>query len=125
MFSSLSRPILSRKNGPRGPIAKLCLHFSTINSNQKTNQTKLIWSSTKETKASGYDQLETLFDEEIKRGGVVPVFKRSLLYANHIAVEDSTGEYTYRQILDASKKLAAEILANTSGNNSDLTEPFF
>lgn len=82
-----------------------------------TNQTKPNIDGTIGTKPSGYDQLYNLFDKEIQQGGVVPIFKRSLLYANHIAVEDGTGEYTHRQILDASKKLAAEILAFASGNN--------
>lgn len=82
-----------------------------------TNKTKPNIEGTNQTKPSGYDQLLNLFDKEIQREGVVPIFKRSLLHANHIAVEDSTGEYTHRQILDASENLAANILAHTSGNN--------
>lgn len=82
-----------------------------------TNKAKPNIEGTNQTNPSGYDQLLNLYDKEIQQGGVVPVFKWSLLYANHIALEDCTGEYTHRQILDASTNLTTEILAHTSGNN--------
>lgn len=116
MFSLVSRSISLRNICPHRR-----LHLSTIYSNQITNKTKPNIAGTNEkTKPSGYDQLYNLFDKEIKQGGVVPIFKRSLLHANHIAVEDGTGEYTHRQILDASTNLTAEILAHTSGNKNNL-----
>lgn len=81
-----------------------------------TNKTKPNTEGTNGNKPNGYDQLYNLMDKEIQQGGVVPIFKRSLLHVNHIAVEDCTGEYTHQQILDASNNLAAEILAHASGN---------
>lgn len=85
-----------------------------------TNKTKPNIESTNRTKPSGFEQLYNLFDKEIQQGGVVPTFKRSLLHVNQIAIEDGTGEYTHRQILDASTNLAAQILAHTSGNKLNL-----
>lgn len=64
----------------------------------------------------GADKLANVFDNELNRGDVVPVFKRSLLHANRVAIKDGSGEYSYRQILEAAKHLAADILAQTSGN---------
>lgn len=63
----------------------------------------------------GIDKLQNLFDSEVKNGDIVPVFKRALLYGNKIAVKDPTGEYSYRQILDAARKLSNELSAHSHG----------
>lgn len=63
----------------------------------------------------GVDKLQHLFDNEVKNGDIVPVFKRALLYGNKIAVKDNTGEYSYRQILDAARKLSTELSAHSYG----------
>lgn len=54
-------------------------------------------------------KLQQLYDADVKGGGVVPAFKRSLLYGNKIAVKDDFGEYTYNQLFNGSKKLATEL----------------
>lgn len=54
-------------------------------------------------------KLQQLYDADVKAGGVVPAFKRSLLYGNKIAVKDEIGEYTYNQLFSASKILATKL----------------
>lgn len=63
----------------------------------------------------GTDKLQNLFDNEVKNGDIVPVFKRALLYGNKIAVKDPTGEYSYRQILEAARKLSTQLSAHSYG----------
>lgn len=63
----------------------------------------------------GTDRLRKCFDNEIRNGECVPVFKRALLHGNRIAVKDNTGEYSYRQILDGARKLATQLSAYNSG----------
>lgn len=57
----------------------------------------------------GVDRLQRLFDDEIKDGDIVPVFKRALLYGNKIAIKDDSGEYSYRQLIDAALKLSVAL----------------
>lgn len=54
-------------------------------------------------------QLHEKYDKEVKGGGVVPVFKRSLLFGNKIAIRDEVGEYSYNQLLNGSKKFATQL----------------
>lgn len=63
----------------------------------------------------GTDKLQNIFNNEVKNGDIVPVFKRALLYGNKIAVKDPTGEYSYRQILEAARKLSTELSAHSYG----------
>lgn len=63
----------------------------------------------------GIDRLRKYFDNEIENGDCVPVFKRALLYGNRIAIKDSTGEYSYREILNGARKLAIELSAYNRG----------
>lgn len=61
------------------------------------------------------DKLQKHFDNDIKNGDCVPIFKRALLHGNKTAIKDNTGEYSYRQILDGARKLAKELSAYNSG----------
>lgn len=63
----------------------------------------------------GIDKLQKHFDNDIKNGDCVPVFKRALLHGNKIAIKDNTGEYSYRQILDGARKLSTELSAYNCG----------
>lgn len=54
-------------------------------------------------------KLQQLYEADVKDGGVVPAFKRSLLYGNKIAVKDDIGEYTYTQLFNGSKALATQL----------------
>lgn len=59
-------------------------------------------------------KLQHFYDADVRGGGVVPAFKRSLLYGNKTAVKDEIGEYTYNQLFNGSKLLAKE-LSNACG----------
>lgn len=59
----------------------------------------------------GVDRLQKLFDSEVKNGDIVPVFKRALLYGNKIAIKDTSGDYSYRQIFEAARKLSTKLSA--------------
>lgn len=63
----------------------------------------------------GTDRLRKCFDNEIKNGDCVPVFKRALLHGNRIAVKDNTGEYSYRQLLAGARNLATQLSAYKRG----------
>lgn len=60
-------------------------------------------------------KLQKHFDNDIKNGDCVPIFKRALLHGNKIAIKDNTGEYSYRQILDGAHKLSKELSAYNTG----------
>lgn len=61
------------------------------------------------------EKLQNHFDSEIKSGDIVPVFKRALLFGNKIAIKDATGEYSYRQILEAARKFSIQLSAHSHG----------
>lgn len=61
------------------------------------------------------EKLQNHFDSEIKNGDIVPVFKRALLFGNKIAIKDATGEYSYRQILEAARKFSIQLSAHSHG----------
>lgn len=63
----------------------------------------------------GIDKLQKQFDNDIKNGDCVPVFKRALLHGNKIAVKDNTDEYSYRQLLEGARKLSIELSAYNRG----------
>ncbi|XP_045455867.1 malonate--CoA ligase ACSF3, mitochondrial [Melitaea cinxia] len=57
------------------------------------------------------------FNADIKAGGVVPVFKRALLFPSRVALQDEIGTYTYARLYQAatalSKDIAAQLLGDT------------
>lgn len=55
------------------------------------------------------EKLRTTFATETNAGGVVPIYKKALLYANNIAIKDEIGEYNYGQLYNAAKKLSIQI----------------
>lgn len=75
--------------------------------NVKQNQQNDATASSKNDGA--VKKLQELFDADVKGGGVVPAFKRSLLYRNKIGIKDENGEYTFSQLFNGSKKLATEL----------------
>ncbi|XP_045505407.1 malonate--CoA ligase ACSF3, mitochondrial [Colias croceus] len=60
------------------------------------------------------DLLNT-FNQDIKAGGVVPVFRRALLYPSRVAVQDEQGSYTYAGLYQAANKLSQDIAAQLLG----------
>ncbi|XP_049879949.1 malonate--CoA ligase ACSF3, mitochondrial [Pectinophora gossypiella] len=62
-------------------------------------------------------ELLTSYNQDIKAGGVVPVFRRALLFPNRVAVQDEVGIYTYSGLYqaaaDVSKEIASQLLGET------------
>lgn len=69
--------------------------------------------------SSAIDKLCNQFDNEVNNGDVVPIFKRALLYGDKIAIKDYNGKYSYRQILDAARKLSEKLSVY---NNSEYAQ---
>lgn len=64
---------------------------------------------TEEDEAENLQKLKLVFDEEVNQNGIVPVFKRALLYGNKIALKDVHGEYSYSRIYNGAKNLSIQI----------------
>lgn len=64
---------------------------------------------TETDEADNLQKLKLNFDEEICDNGIVPVFKRALLYGNKIALKDVHGEYSYSRIYNGAKNLSIQI----------------
>lgn len=62
-------------------------------------------------------RLVKLFEDETKRGLVIPAFKRALLYGEKSAVRDNTGDYSFIEIYESVKRLAIQI-SNCCGSAS-------
>lgn len=60
-------------------------------------------------------ELLTVFNRDIKDGGVVPVFRRALLFPTRVALQDELGIYTYAGLHQAATVLAQEIAAQLVG----------
>ncbi|XP_075166601.1 acyl-CoA synthetase family member 3 [Haematobia irritans] len=63
-------------------------------------------------------KLRDCFRFEEHKQIVVPIFKKALLHGNHVAVRDSTGDYSYFQLYVNSKRLARQI-SNICGSGSN------
>ncbi|XP_055535420.1 malonate--CoA ligase ACSF3, mitochondrial [Wyeomyia smithii] len=62
-------------------------------------------------------RLVKLFEDETKRGLIIPAFKRALVYGEKSAVRDNTGDYSFIQIYESVKRLALQI-SNCCGSAS-------
>ncbi|XP_037965678.2 malonate--CoA ligase ACSF3, mitochondrial [Plutella xylostella] len=61
-------------------------------------------------------ELVSSYNKDIKAGGVVPVFRRALLFPNRIALQDEVGVYTYAALHHAATSLSKEIAAQLCGD---------
>lgn len=68
-------------------------------------------------KCSVVARLKYAFNEDLKKGQVVPVYKRALLYGDNAAIKDHQGEFSYMQIYQAAKRLSFQ-LSNLCGSGS-------
>lgn len=59
--------------------------------------------------AAVLDKLRQSFSNDEATGGIVPVYKRALLYGNKTAIKDELGEYSYSQLYIGAKKLSIQI----------------
>ncbi|XP_013137978.1 PREDICTED: acyl-CoA synthetase family member 3, mitochondrial [Papilio polytes] len=73
------------------------------------------YTSTAPVKEELNSELLTSFNQDIKAGGVVPVFRRALLFPSRIALQDDIGIYTYAGLHQAASVLSDEISAQLLG----------
>lgn len=83
----------------------------------KTRDDKNIKKFDSDEEAEIIQKLRNTFAEEEKYGGVVPIFKKALLYGNKIAIKDQVGEYSYVRLYNGAKKLCEQI-SNLVGSAS-------
>ncbi|CAK1543495.1 unnamed protein product [Leptosia nina] len=55
------------------------------------------------------------YNQDIKAGGVVPVFRRALLFPSRVAVQDDQGTFTYAGLYHAANDLSRDIAAQLLG----------
>ncbi|XP_050323987.1 malonate--CoA ligase ACSF3, mitochondrial [Bactrocera neohumeralis] len=68
--------------------------------------------------------LREYFRKEEENGGVVPIFKKVLLHADHIAIKSNATEYSYQQLYLGSKKLSIQI-SNICGSGASCNVAVF
>ncbi|XP_013168600.1 PREDICTED: acyl-CoA synthetase family member 3, mitochondrial-like [Papilio xuthus] len=73
------------------------------------------YASTAPVKEELNSELLTSFNQDIKAGGVVPVFRRALLFPSRVALQDDIGIYTYAGLHQAASALSDEIAAQLLG----------
>lgn len=119
MSISFLRLIAGVKKQPKWNVFQQTHRYLSTRSDELTSHTRVSATkkqTTDQKQSNNCDKLVNLFDNEIKRGEVVPVFKYSLLHPDRIAIKDFNSEYTYRHIIEAAQKLAVDISAHTNGN---------
>ncbi|KAJ8710220.1 hypothetical protein PYW07_009586 [Mythimna separata] len=62
-------------------------------------------------------ELLNSFNQDIRNGGVVPVFRRALLFPTRVALQDEFGIYTYAGLYQAASVLSQEISAQLVGES--------
>lgn len=62
-------------------------------------------------------ELLNVFNRDIRNGGVVPVFRRALLFPTRVALQDEFGIYTYAGLYQAASALSQEIAAQLVGES--------
>ncbi|XP_068625004.1 malonate--CoA ligase ACSF3, mitochondrial [Battus philenor] len=73
------------------------------------------YASTTAVKEELNTELLSSFNQDTKAGGVVPVFRRALLFPSRIALQDDIGIYTYAGLHQAASTLCEEIAAQLMG----------
>lgn len=110
MSATLLRFSCCVKNVPKWHITKQIIRtIASRSDNLSADATSIAQRKIELKEPIGTEKLQNLFDNEILNGDVVPVFKRALLYGNKIAIKDETGEYSYRQLVEAARKLSTEL----------------
>jgi hypothetical protein len=75
--------------------------------------------------SSGFDEvkenetlngLKQLFSDEVKNNGIVPVYKKALLYGEKIAIKDQISEFSFSRIYVGAKKLSI-LISNLCGKS--------
>ncbi|GBP34151.1 Acyl-CoA synthetase family member 3, mitochondrial [Eumeta japonica] len=72
--------------------------------------------STTALKEQPNSEILNRFNDDIKAGGVVPVFRRAFLFPSRVALQDEIGIYTYSGLHRAASALSDEISVYLSGD---------
>lgn len=67
--------------------------------------------------ATFVSKLQNSFNEDLRNGHVVPVYKKALLYGDRPAIKDDQGQYSYMQLFRSAKRLSFQ-LSNLCGSGS-------
>lgn len=100
---------LTRRNG------RSMYSTSTAVDNSSTTPTNEEF--TEKTETELIKKLRATFDDEIKDNGIVPPYKKALLYGSKIAIKDTRGEVSFSRLYIAAKRLAVQI-SNICGANT-------
>lgn len=99
-----------KQNGHK--LIKSCYSTAAINSTTSSQQ------STEEFNEADYvKRLKAKFEDETRDNGIIPPFKRALLYGSKIAVKDTKGETSFSRLYLGAKKLSIKI-SNICGNGT-------
>ncbi|VVD03519.1 unnamed protein product, partial [Leptidea sinapis] len=60
-------------------------------------------------------ELLNTYNQDIKAGGVVPVFRRALLFPGRVALQDEDGVFTYSSLYQAANELSKDVAAQLKG----------
>lgn len=83
------------------------VRYASADAATKSNGKKSTFDSKDE--AEIVEKLKQTFANEQQDGGLVPIYKKALLYGNRIAIKDELGEYSYAQLFTAAKLLSTQI----------------
>lgn len=79
------------------------------------NSAKRCFCASPNKSAENLKQLSVSFENQKKRGGIVPLYQQSLLYGNRIAIKDNFAEYRYIDLYAGAKLLANHIALACNG----------
>lgn len=85
-----------------------CVRWSAVASRQ-------FCTAAETTRVSSKEKLVQTFNDGIRAGGVVPVFRKALLFPHRIAIQDDLGDYTYGGLYLAAHNLSETIATELRG----------
>lgn len=107
---------LIRTFGKRCAKCTINMHITRWNRKSISTSVSCLFSMESEAKSAAnnktvsiVNKLKCAFNEEIKNGHVIPVYKKALLYGTNLAIKDHQGEYSYMQLYQAAKQLSYQI----------------
>lgn len=106
--------VCATQSGKKGgqQFINCCYSTAAINSTTSSQQT------TDEFNEADYvKRLKAKFEDEIRDNGIIPPFKRALLYGSKIAVKDTKGETSFSRLYLGAKKLSVKI-SNICGSGT-------
>ncbi|XP_063696447.1 malonate--CoA ligase ACSF3, mitochondrial [Culicoides brevitarsis] len=90
---------------------------AACNSTKNSSSSSSVANETEFNETECVKRLKAKFDDEIRDNGIIPPFKRALLYGSKIAVKDPKGETSFSRLFLGAKKLGIKI-SNICGAGS-------